>query len=63
MCINLSARDHQVMTFVCAGLETKEIARMLGKSESAVFKHINRLMDLYNAKNRSHLSAKYLRER
>lgn len=51
------------MTFVCAGLETKEIARMLGKSESAVFKHINRLMDLYNAKNRSHLSAKYLRER
>lgn len=59
MSVRPNAREHQILTFLCAGLTNKEIGSMLKISDRTVENYVSKLMTRYSARNRTHLAAKY----
>lgn len=54
----LSAREKQVLHWVCKGKSNWEIGQILGLSEFTVKNHVSRILKKLQASNRHHAAAK-----
>ena len=57
--VQLTAREGEIVTFICGGLMNKEIARRLGISLSTVKNHVHHLLEKHAVGSRSDLSHLY----
>jgi NarL family two-component system response regulator LiaR len=51
--LGITAREHEILTHIAAGLSTREIAEKLLVSENTVKTHSSRLLDKLNARRRT----------
>jgi DNA-binding NarL/FixJ family response regulator len=54
---NLTPRMEEILPFVCRGYTNAEIGERVFASEETVKSYVKRLLDYFQARNRTHLAA------